>query len=116
MVYAAQTRALAALETLAHYAGAERRIEFVVFEIEIPDECVMTLDRAVLAADWRSAIPTSGTQELGSQWQRKAASACLAVPSAIIPEEWCVLLNPDHPDTRKIKIHFPSDFRLDERL
>lgn len=116
MVYAAQTRALAALETLAHYAGAERRIEFVAFEIEVPDECVIALDRAALPPDWRNAIPPSATQDLGSDWQRNLASVCLAVPSAIIPEEYCVLLNPQHPDARKVMIHFPSEFRLDRRL
>ena len=38
MVYAAQTRALAALEALAHFAGAERRIALVTFTIDIPEE------------------------------------------------------------------------------
>jgi RES domain-containing protein len=37
MVYAAQSRALAALESLAHFGGAERRMQFVTYEIEIPD-------------------------------------------------------------------------------
>jgi RES domain-containing protein len=36
MVYAAHTRALAALESLAHFGGAERRLAFITFEIEIP--------------------------------------------------------------------------------
>jgi len=34
MVYAAESRALAALEALAHFQGAGRHIELVMFEIE----------------------------------------------------------------------------------
>ena len=62
MVYAAQTRALAALESLAHYAGAERRIAFVVFELEVAEALVMRLPLARLPADWRGEEPSASTQ------------------------------------------------------
>ena len=57
MVYAAQSRALAAMETLVHTAGADRRIQYVMYEIEIPDGLVVTFDRKKLPADWRSLTP-----------------------------------------------------------
>ena len=116
MVYAAHTRALAALESLAHFGGAERRIAFVVFEIEIPDALVLKLDTARLPKNWRRPEPAVGTQDIGSQWQREARSVALAVPSALIPQEYCVLLNPQHADTRKIEIALPVPFEFDQRL
>jgi RES domain-containing protein len=116
MVYAAQTRALAAMETLAHFAGAERRIAFVVFEIEIPDRLVGTLAVADLPAGWRSREPSLATQELGTAWQRGGRSVALAVPSVLIPEEFCVLLNPEHPDTNKVIVNYPVAFEFDERI
>ena len=116
MVYTAHTRALAALESLAHYGGAERRIAFVTFEMEIPDRLVRQLDTAALPPGWRAQEPSPGTQEIGSHWQREGRSVALAVPSIIIPEEWCVLLNPHHPDTAHVMISYPVDFRFDERL
>lgn len=116
MVYAAHTRALAALESLAHFAGAERRIAFVTFEIEVPDPLVLRLDASSLPPGWRSAEPTAATQDLGSTWQREARSVALAVPSVLIPEELCVLLNPQHPDTKSVRVTFPVPFEFDERL
>jgi RES domain-containing protein len=116
MVYAAHTRALAALESLAHYGGAERRLQFVTFEIEIPDKLVVPLDRARLPRGWRSGEPSPGTQEIGSRWQREGRSVALAVPSAIIAEESCVLLNPHHPDAARVMISYPVEFQFDERL
>jgi RES domain-containing protein len=116
MVYAAETRALAALESLAHYAGAERRIAFVIFELEVPDPLVMRLAPDRLPRDWRSEEPSASTQLLGSQWQQAGESVALLVPSVLIPQESCLLLNPDHADTRRIMIGYPAAFEFDSRL
>ncbi|HEX6633280.1 MAG TPA: RES family NAD+ phosphorylase [Usitatibacter sp.] len=116
MVYAAQTRALAALEALAHFAGAERRISFVTFEIEVPDSLVIRVSPAELPTDWRSEEPRPSTQDLGSDWQLRADSVALLVPSVLIPQEYCLLLNPEHRDTRKVMIRYPEPFRFDGRL
>jgi RES domain-containing protein len=115
MAYAAQTRALAALEALAHFAGAERRIAFITFEIEVPDALVIRLSLKGLPADWRSEEPRASTQDLGSEWQLRGDSVALLVPSVPIPQEYCVLLNPEHPDTRKVMVRYPEPFRFDGR-
>ena len=116
MVYAAQTRALAALESLAHYGGAERRMEFIVFEIEIPDRLALRVEAAELPRDWRSGEPAASTQAIGSEWQRGARSAALVVPSVLVPQESNVLLNPEHPDIDKIMVTYPEPFTFDGRL
>jgi len=116
VVYAAQTRALAAMETLAHFQGAERRIAFVTFEIEVPDRLLAAIRASDLPEGWRSREIHPATQELGSRWQREGSSVALAVPSVMIPEELCVLLNPDHPDTNKVIVRYPENFAFDERL
>lgn len=45
----------------------------------------------------------------GTEWARERGSAVLAVPSAVIPAETNYLLNPLHPDFRRIKIGRPRD-------
>ena len=116
MVYAAQSRALAAMEALAHFHGAERRIAFVTFEIDIPDRLVARLAADELPQGWRNREIAPATQAVGSRWQRARRSVALAVPSVLIPEELCVLLNPEHPDADKVMIAYPVPFRFDERL
>lgn len=116
MVYAAATRALSALEALAHFGGAERRIPFVVFEIDVPDSLVDRLSTAELPVDWRREEPSASTQDLGSEWQSRGESVALLVPSVLIPQEYCLLLNPEHPDTRKVVVRYPEPFRFDGRL
>jgi RES domain-containing protein len=116
IVYAAQSRALAALEALAHFGGAERRIALVIFEIDIPDEIILVLDVSTLPPDWRSPEPRATTQDIGSDWQSSARSAALLVPSVLIPQEHGVLLNPEHPDTSHVMVGYPQAFEFDNRL
>ena len=116
MVYAAHTRALAALESLAHFGGARRRLQFVTFAIEIPDRLAMTIELANLPGDWRRAEPGASTQAVGSEWQQSGRSVALVVPSVHVPQEHCVLLNPEHPDTAKVLVAYPEPFSFDERL
>ena len=40
----------------------------------------------------------------------------LVVPSVLVPQEHCVLLNPEHPDIDKILIAYPEPFAFDARL
>jgi RES domain-containing protein len=116
MVYAAHTRALAALESLGHFGGAERRLQFVTFELEIPDKLAIHVTRDELPRDWRDEEPRASTQAMGSEWQREGRTAALVVPSVHVPQEYCVLLNPEHPDTHKIMVSFPEPFTFDPRL
>ena len=116
MVYAAHTRALAALESLAHFGGAERKVQFVTFELEIPDRLAIQLKLADLPRGWRSDEPSPSTQALGSEWQRDGRSAALVVPSVHVPQEACVLVNPEHADIDKIMVSYPEPFSFDPRL
>ena len=116
MVYAAHTRALAAMESLVHFRGAERKIGFVTFEIDVPDRLLRRRAAQELPKGGRAKEISAATQDLGTQWQREGRSVALAVPSVIIPEEFCVLLNPEHPDTDKVVVSYPVAFAFDERL
>ena len=66
--------------------------------------------------NWREEPPPPTTQQIGDTWARESRSVMLAVPSIIIPEELNYLLNPAHPDFKKITIGKPEDFTFDSRL
>jgi RES domain-containing protein len=54
-------------------------------------------------------------QAIGTEWAKKRSAAALAVPSAVIPVETNYLLNPLHPQFRRIKIGKPEN-RTDHLL
>lgn len=54
--------------------------------------------------------------EIGDRWARERGSAMLGVPSAISPDDTSFLLNPEHEDFKRIRIHPPIDYEFDPRF
>jgi RES domain-containing protein len=104
MVYAASTRALAALEELVHLDRSMLLSSFVLIPCEFDERLVTDLDLTLLPDEWRRDPPSSELAAIGDAWISNAASAVLAVPGAIIEAERNFLLNPAHPDFLEIKI------------
>jgi RES domain-containing protein len=117
VVYASESRALAALEQLVHLHRTHLPDDFVCFTVEIPDElAIREVSMGTLPAEWRRHPSPPELQEIGSSWISKGDSACLKVPSAVVPGESNVLLNPRHADFPKLAIGPAEPFAFDERL
>ena len=55
-------------------------------------------------------------QAIGTKWAVKQSAAILAVPSAGVPSEINYLLNPLHPEFRRIRTGRPQKVVTDPRL
>ena len=117
VVYLSGTIALAALEMLVHAGDrAELLQDFVFIEVEFDEGLVQVLDQEALPEDWSAYPEPEATKRLGDRWFDDQASLLLAVPSAVIPQEMNLLLNPLHPDFGKVKRGAPQSFHFDTRL
>jgi len=115
LVYTAESQSLAMLEMLVQ--DEPLRARYVMIEVRIPKG--MTIDRIKvqdLPSDWRDISAREKLQAIGTEWVTKRSAAVLAVPSAVIPAETNYVLNPLHPDFRRIKIGKPQKFETDLRL
>jgi len=56
------------------------------------------------------------TQFIGDEFIRNKQDLVLKVPSAIVQEENNFLINPLHPDFKKVRIIETRSFKTDERL
>ena len=115
LVYGSQHKSLAALEQLVHFNPLTAN-RFKVFQFQFPDSLIENVSLRNLPKDWRQEPPPPSTQQFGNVWVRELRSTVLAIPSIIIPEEVNYLLNPSHPDFKKITIGKPEDFSFDARL
>lgn len=115
VVYTSGTMALAALETLVHL-NPPLRFRCVSIEVAFDDALVEAVNPSTLPSDWCEEPPPPSSQAIGDLWVRKARSAVLEIPSVIIPSETNYLINPKHPDFRKIHIGKPVPFAFDSRL
>ena len=116
VVYLSQSQSLAALEILVHLEMADALRHYQACPVTFDDALVTAINPATLPKTWRKDPPPRALQKLGDAWAAAGTSAVLAVPSAIVPAERNYLLNPAHPDMKRVRIGRPQPFRFDRRL
>jgi RES domain-containing protein len=117
MIYTADSLALAALEIIVHLPdkGLFNKI-FLRIPVRFDAGMVISLESSRIPRDWNSFPVPESTQDIGTQWALDKKSAVLKVPSTIIREEYNYLINPEHPDFKKISIGAPARFVFDPRV
>lgn len=117
IVYTASSAALAALEVLVHVDPLTAPTDLRLLAIEIPDDLTAeVIESPTLPEGWSSVPAPAPLQTLGSSWLTSGRTAALNVPSAIITIERNFLLNPRHPDAKRIRIISDVAFSFDPRL
>jgi RES domain-containing protein len=114
VIYACETQTGALLEKLVHTSGHLPKHQVCVI-FEAPDSLKATTLEAADAAGW-DAPDMIASRKAGDAWLEKAATAVLRVPSVVFDAEKNVLINPAHPDFRRIKLVGIETVRWDERL
>jgi RES domain-containing protein len=105
VLYTAPTIAIAVLETAAHVDDSGLPVNRYLVRIEIPDSvwaARVVMDVSKLPMTW-AAIPAGRVSvQAGAHQLRSMAPAILEVPSVIVPEEAAALINPLHPDAKRL--------------
>jgi RES domain-containing protein len=116
-VYTSSSLALAALEYLAHVDIDDVPDDLVAMAIELPDDAgVETVAVKDLPADWSRGPDHPACVAIGDAWAAEGAALVLLVPSAIVPEEQNVLINPGHPRAGEVAVRSVRPFAFDPRL
>lgn len=117
VIYTAESRALAMAEVAVHLNLAILPSDFMMLEIYIPDEIeIEKLSLKRLSKDWNMHPHYLETQKLGDEFINSLETCILKVPSAVVKGDFNYLLNPHHPDFKKIDIASVSYFPFDKRL
>lgn len=117
IVYLAETPAGALTEILVHLELDLENLptSYKLLKAEAPGNLsIRTISVSELAADWKERVVISRT--IGDEWLSANKYAVLRVPSAIIPETFNVLLNPQHPEAARIKILWHQEYPWDQSL
>jgi RES domain-containing protein len=117
VVYSSESIALALHETVVHLRAAGLPLNRYLVRIDVPDEVWKA--RVILAdppVGWDALPHGMPSVHAGDAWLMGGASALMAVPSIIVPEEFNVLINPQHPDARRLKASMLRLWRYDHRL
>ncbi len=117
VLYTSPSRALATVEYLAHVPLSIIPHNLDIGTIEVPDDILPhSVDPADLPGAWRAFPAPAELSRIGGNWTRSQASLLLRVPSAVVEEEFNVLINPVHPDMRLVQLVEIKPYSFDERL
>ena len=117
VVYTSSTLALAALEYLVHVDIEDAPDDLVAVAVEVPDDAVegiVAVDD--LPGDWNQLADHPACARIGDQWAAEGTALLLRVPSAVVPEESNLLINPDHPRADDMLVVSIRPFAFDSRL
>ena len=114
-IYTAESRALTLVEHMANVTK-ESYISslFTLRTFFLPDECILKIDITDLPKNWREKPPPVSTREFGATLLQSKQKPAYVLPSVIIPQEFNIIIDPLHPDIKKLKIigDEPLDFDL----
>jgi RES domain-containing protein len=116
VIYVSEHESLAALELFVHLTPLSPNDRYRSFRLEWEDKLTEYFPVKSLLPHWNAEPPTFQTMQIGDEWVRAGKSVALAVPSVLSTSEMNFLLNPKHPDFKRIKISQPVEHRFDSRL
>ena len=106
MLYTAPSIAMACLETLVHLDGTKLLpLNRYLVQIDVPDDVWRRATKMQVAAHvgWDAVQAGKVSIDCGTVWCSGMTSALALVPSVVVPEEFCVLINPRHSDAAHLK-------------
>ncbi len=116
VAFAAETLSLAVLELLVHLQTTVPLASYVVFTVDYTERMVEDLSQSLLPFNWREYPAPPAVQSLGDAWVRRGSSGLLRVPSAIIPHERNLVINPAHDQFAQLRIEGPNPLDVDPRV
>jgi RES domain-containing protein len=115
MLYSSEHISLSALEMLVHNHFQDFAIPLSLLKIALPISLnLKEIKNAKLKQEWQN--DASYTKFIGNEFVKSETDLFLKVPSAIVPEEFNVLINPMHKDFKKVKIVEQKIFKTDKRF
>lgn len=117
IIYASEHASLALLEILAWTALPQLlKANFSLLALEIPEQSQVQVSLTELPEDWYYPDHWTSTQRIGQEWTEMNQALMLKVPSAILPIENNILINPKHPLMKEVVISRTSEISFDPRV
>ena len=115
--YTSEHQSLAMLEYFVHLDKDDPPTDLVLAVAEIPDDLAREqVGLRYLPANWRDAAAPPELALFGDEFAQKGEHCLLLVPSVLAPSENNCLINPAHPDYKRIVMREPEPLSYDPRM
>ena len=117
LAYTAEHISLAMIGYFVHIDAGDLPKDLVLVTADIPNAVSrVSISPRQLPANWRRTPSPPELTAIGDRFRMERRAAILIVPSALALTECNWLINPQHPDFAKIRVHPPEPFWYDPRF
>ena len=116
MLYTSSSRALCTAEIAVHTPLGVMPTNYMITEIEIPNESILEISVSDLPTNWKEFPHTGSTKGIGDVFLKNAEFLVLKVPSAVVSGDFNYLINTFHSEFHNVKIVKQESFDFDRRL
>jgi RES domain-containing protein len=115
--YASEHQSLAMLEYFVYLDKDDPPSDLVLAVAEVRDDLTREIVEASnLPANWREAVAPPELARVGDEFAQRAVRCLLLVPSVLAPNENNCLVNPAHPDYKKIVVREVEPLSYDPHM
>ncbi len=103
VIYCSNSISLCTLEWLAHNGLSVSGFSYHRFEINVPDKLIRAFSVKDMPKAWKQAPATNITRDFAEEHLfEQTKHIAIAVPSAMVPEEYNLVINPMHKETKSV--------------
>jgi RES domain-containing protein len=115
--YTSEHQSLAMLEYFVHLDVDDPPSDLILAVAEVPDDLARErVETSNLPANWREPAAPPELARLGDEFAQRGENCWLLVPSVLAPNENNCLINPRHPDCKRIVVRDAQPLSYDPRL
>ncbi len=115
--YASERQSLAMLEYFVHLDQDDPPGDLVLAVAEIPDDLRREkIDPDQLPGNWRASALPRELARFGDEFARRGQHCLLLVSSVLAPSDSNCLINPSHPDYKRIVVGKVEPLSYDQRM
>jgi len=117
ILYTSESRSLATVEFLVHVSFSILPTDMCIAEIHVSDHSrTEELNVGDLPGNWTEYPAPPALAGIGDLWKENNETLCMRVPSAVVRNEWNILINPHHPDFGDVRVVSVEEYVFDSRL
>ncbi len=115
--YTSEHQSLAPLEYFVHLDKDDPPSDLVIAVAEVPNDLARErVEANKLPRNWREAAAPAQLARLGDEFAQRGEHCLLVVPSILAPAENNCLINPGHPDFKRIVVRDVAPVSYDLRM
>lgn len=115
-LYTSERISLCVLEYACNVSLDLLPVSLSITIITLPDGSWQEFKMADLPRGWQDTPPSADTQLWGTGKLAALSALALKLPSVVVPSEFNFIINPLHPEFKKVKIKETLPFNFDKRI